>query len=65
MLAIELLKDIEKLKLDFDNIPIYEEQISYLVELQTEAMKLDASKQFTAKFLNDFLEEFDNLIAEQ
>ena len=58
LLAIELLKDIEKLKLDFDNIPIYEEQISYLVELQTEAMKLDASKQFTAKFLNDFLEEF-------
>ena len=58
LLAIELLKDIEKLKLDFDNIPIYEEQISYLVELQTEAMKLDTSKQFTAKFLNDFLEEF-------
>ena len=58
LLAIELLKDIEKLKLDFDNIPIYEEQISYLVELQTEAMKLDASKQFTAKFLNDFLDEF-------
>jgi len=58
LLAIELLKDIEKLKLDFDNIPIYEEQISYLVELQTEAMKLDTSKQFTAKFLNDFLDEF-------
>ena len=58
LLAIELLKEIEKLKLDFDNIPIYEEQISYLVELQTEAMKLDTSKQFTAKFLNDFLDEF-------
>ena len=58
LLAIELLKEIEKLKLDFDNIPIYEEQISYLVELQTEAMKLDTSKKFTAKFLNDFLEEF-------
>ena len=57
LLAIELLKDLESLKLDFDNIEIYQEQISYLLDMQVSAMELDTSKQFTLKSLNEYLEK--------
>ena len=57
LLAIELLKDLETLKLDFDNIEIYQEQISYLLDMQVSAMELDTSKQFTLKSLNEYLEK--------
>lgn len=56
LLAIELLKDVEALKLDFENIEIYQEQISYLLDMQVSAMELDTSKQFTLKSLNEYLE---------
>jgi len=56
LLAIELLKDVEALKLDFENIEIYQEQISYLLDMQVSAMQLDTSKQFTLKSLNEYLE---------
>ena len=56
LLAIELLKDVEALKLDFENIEIYQEQISYLLDMQVSAMQLDSSKQFTLKSLNEYLE---------
>ena len=56
LLAIELLKDVETLKLDFENIEIYQEQISYLLDMQVSAMELDTSKQFTLKSLNEYLE---------
>ena len=57
LLAIELLKDLESLKLDFENIEIYQEQISYLLDMQVSAMELDTSKQFTLKSLNEYLEK--------
>ena len=56
LLAIELLKDVEALKLDFENIEIYQEQISYLLDMQVSAMQLDTSKQFTLKSLTEYLE---------
>ena len=59
LLAIELLKDLESLKLDFDNIEIYQEQISYLLDMQVSAMELDTSKQFTLKSLNECFENLN------
>ena len=56
LLAIEFLKDIETIKLDFENIEIYQEQISYLLDMQVSAMELDSSKQFILKSLNEYIE---------
>ena len=57
LLAIEFLKDIETIKLDFENIEIYQEQISYLLDMQVSAMELDSSKQFILKSLNEYIEK--------
>ena len=53
-----MLKDIENIKLDFENIEIYQEQIAYLLDMQTSAMELDTSKQFIVKALNEYLDNF-------
>mgnify|MGYP001167602256 FL=1 len=58
LLGIELLKDIDNIKLDFENIEIYQEQIAYLLDMQTSAMELDTSKQFIVKALNEYLDNF-------
>ncbi len=57
LLAIEFLKDIETIKLDFENIEIYQEQMSYLLDMQVSAMELDSSKQFIVKSLNEYIEK--------
>ena len=56
LLAIEFLKDVENIKLDFENIGIYHEQISYLLDMQVSAMELDTSKKFILKFLKEYIE---------
>ena len=56
LLAIEFLKDVESIKLDFENIGIYHEQISYLLDMQVSAMELDTSKKFILKFLKEYIE---------
>ena len=53
-----MLKDIDNIKLDFENIEIYQEQIAYLLDMQTSAMELDTSKQFIVKALNEYLDNF-------
>ena len=58
LLGIELLKDIDNIKLDFENIEIYQEQIAYLLDMQTSAMELDTSQQFIVKALNEYLDNF-------